>query len=93
MAAARLVHLVRTQHPNESFSYFTGSMLSRRLGMFDDGLALAQQAYQLEPSWHNAVGVANVQGHGRTDDCIAWPARRSATTRPTCRHTWTSATP
>ncbi|HTM23246.1 MAG TPA: tetratricopeptide repeat protein [Kofleriaceae bacterium] len=72
-AAARLVHMVRGLHPNESFGYFTGSMLSRRLGMFDDALLLAQHAYQLEPSWRSAIGVANTyKDMGRPDDAITW---------------------
>jgi hypothetical protein len=73
MAAARLVHAVRSLHPGESFGYFTGSMLSRRLGMFEDGLQLAQRAYELEPSWRSAIGVANTfKDMKRIDDCIAW---------------------
>ena len=72
-AAARLVHLVRTLHPGESFPFFAGSMLSRRLGMFDDALGLAQQAYQIEPSWRSAVGVANTyKDMNRVDDAVAW---------------------
>jgi len=61
----------RELHPKDSFLYFAGSVLSRRLGKFDEALALAQHAHEIEPSWRTCIGIANAfRDMGRTDDAV-----------------------
>ncbi len=72
-AAARILTNIRGLYARESFVWFTGSMIGRRLGTLDDALAMAQHAYSLEPAWKNAIGVANVlRDQKRLDDAGAW---------------------
>ncbi len=62
----------RQLHPQESFLYFAGAVIGRRLGTLDEALGLAQYAHQIEPSWRNCIGIANVyRDQGRVDDAVA----------------------
>lgn len=58
--AAHILYALRQQFPDEPFCYFASSLVGRRLGTLDDALANAQHALQLDPSWRNCIGVANV---------------------------------
>src|SRR5688572_20115715 len=72
-AAVRLLATIRQLHPRESFVWFASSMLGRRLGSTDETLAFAQHAYQVEPAWKNAIGVANVlRDLKRIEEAAQW---------------------
>ena len=72
-AAGRLIDLIRGAYPREAFVWITGSLVNRRLGNAELGLAMAQQAYHLEPSWKTAVGVANALKEQRqVDEAASW---------------------
>ena len=72
-AAVRLLATIRQLHPRESFVWFASSMLGRRLGSTDETLGFAQHAYQVEPAWKNAIGVANVlRDLKRIEDAASW---------------------
>lgn len=72
-AAARLMATIRPIHPRESFVWFLSALIQRRLGTNAESLGWAQQAYQLEPAWKNAIGVANaLRDLGRLEDAKAW---------------------
>ncbi len=61
----------REIHPQDSFLYFAGSVIARRLGKFEDALALAQHAHEIEPSWRTCIGIANAyRDMGRVDDAV-----------------------
>jgi len=63
--------IFREIHPNDSFLYFAGSVLARRLGKFEDALALAQHAHEIEPSWRTCIGIANAyRDMGRADEAV-----------------------
>jgi tetratricopeptide (TPR) repeat protein len=75
-AAARLMATVRQLHPQRAFTWFVSGMVARRTGTTEESLGWAQYAYQLEPSWKNAIGVANtVRDLRRLDEAAAWYAR------------------
>ncbi|MEZ4364912.1 MAG: tetratricopeptide repeat protein [Kofleriaceae bacterium] len=72
-AASRIIGGLRALFPREAFLWFTGSLIGRRLGQLDLALAMAQQAYHLEPAWKNAIGVANVlRDQHKVDDAATW---------------------
>jgi hypothetical protein len=72
-AAGRLIDQVRGAYPREAFVWITGSLVNRRLGNAELGLAMAQQAYHLEPNWRGAVGVANAYKEQRNvDEAASW---------------------
>lgn len=75
-AAARLLATIRHLHAGQPFVWFGSSMLQRRLGTTDESLGWAQHAYQLEPAWKNAIGVANaLRDLKRVDEAARWYAR------------------
>jgi tetratricopeptide (TPR) repeat protein len=70
--AAHIVYAIRQVNPSDPFPYFASALIGRRLGTLDDALANAQHALQLDPSWRNCIGVANVlRDMGRIDEAIA----------------------
>src|SRR5262245_18127082 len=72
-AGARIINLIRNVHGDQSFVWFTASMIGRRLGSTEDTLAMAQHAYQLEPAWKNAIAIANVlRDLKRLDEAAKW---------------------
>lgn len=72
-AAWRIIASIRGIHGGQSFVWFTASMLSRRLGNLDEGLGCAQHAFQLEPAWKNAIGVANIlRDQKKVDEAAQW---------------------
>jgi tetratricopeptide (TPR) repeat protein len=74
--AARIINGIRGIHADKPFVWFTGALIARRLGTFAEGLAMAQQAYQLEPAWNNAVAVANLLAdQKKIDEAAQWYRR------------------
>ncbi|MCB9564924.1 MAG: hypothetical protein H6708_31450 [Kofleriaceae bacterium] len=72
-AAWRIIASIRGLHAQQAFVWFTASMLSRRLGNLDEGLAMAQHAYNLEPAWKNAIGIANIyRDLDKVADAVTW---------------------
>jgi tetratricopeptide (TPR) repeat protein len=75
-AAARILGHVRGLHAGEAFVWFTSALVGRRLGTLDDALGFAQRAYQIEPAWKNAIGVANVlRDQRQLDEAARWYRR------------------
>jgi tetratricopeptide (TPR) repeat protein len=72
-AAARLLATIRQLHADQSFVWFASGMLGRRLGSSEETLGFARHAYQVEPAWKNAIGVANVlRDLKRIDEAAQW---------------------
>ncbi len=72
-SGARILAGIRSVHPGEGMLWFGSSLVARRLGSADDALALAQQAYKVDPSWNSAIGVANALKDGKKfDDAAKW---------------------
>lgn len=75
-ASARVLRMLRGLYAREPFMWFTSALIARRLGTFEEGLAMAQQAYQLEASWRNAIGVANLlRDLAKVDEAAGWYRR------------------
>ncbi|MCC7539658.1 MAG: tetratricopeptide repeat protein [Deltaproteobacteria bacterium] len=71
--ARAIVAALREAHPAEPFLWFGGSMIARRLGLFDEGIALAEKAYALEGAWKNAIGIACAyRDANRPDEAVRW---------------------
>jgi tetratricopeptide (TPR) repeat protein len=71
--AARIIQLIQNVHGNQSFVWFTASMIGRRLGATEDTLAMAQHAFKLEADWKSCIAVANVlRDLKRTDEAAKW---------------------
>jgi len=71
--AARIINLIRDVHGNQSFVWFTASMIGRRLGSTEDTLAMAQHAFKIEADWRSCIAVANVlRDLKRTDEAAKW---------------------
>ncbi len=72
-SGARILAAIRAVHAGEGMLWFGSSMVARRLGNADEALALAQQAYKVDPSWNSAIGVANALKDGKKfDDAAKW---------------------
>ncbi|MBK9033812.1 MAG: hypothetical protein IPL61_21520 [Myxococcales bacterium] len=75
-SGARILATLRGLHPREGLLWFGSSMVARRLGGAEDALQFAQHAYQIDPSWKSAIGVANaLRDAARVDEAAQWFAR------------------
>lgn len=75
-SGARILSAIRAAHPGEGMLWFGSSMVARRVGATGDALTFAQHAYQIDPSWKSAIGVANALRDGkRLDEAAQWFAR------------------
>ena len=59
-----LVQAIRQSQPPDTMFAFMAASLLRRIGHSDEALALAREAYQLDPGYHAAVAVAAAFGGG-----------------------------
>jgi tetratricopeptide (TPR) repeat protein len=75
-SGARILAAIRAAHPGEGLLWFGSSMVARRVGAAGEALGFAQHAYQLDPSWKAAIGVANaLRDAGQLDEAARWFAR------------------
>ncbi len=75
-SGARILGTLRALHPSEGMLWFGSSMVARRTGAVGEALQYAQHAYQIDPSWKAAIGVANALRDGkRLDEAAQWFAR------------------
>ena len=70
-SGARVLAQIRAAHPAEGMLWFGSSMVARRLGAPEEALGFAQHAYQIDPSWKSAIGVANALKDGKQFDQAA----------------------
>lgn len=70
--SAHLAAALRELSPLDGFAFYVGSAIARRLGRFDEAIALARRSLELEPSWRSAIGLAcALRDAGRIDEAIA----------------------
>jgi tetratricopeptide (TPR) repeat protein len=75
-SGARILAAIRQLHPAEGMLWFGSSMVARRIGATGEALQFAQHAYQIDPSWKAAVGVANaLRDAKRVDEAAQWFAQ------------------
>ncbi|MBK7078687.1 MAG: hypothetical protein IPH44_41125 [Myxococcales bacterium] len=75
-SGARILAAIRQLHPAEGMLWFGSSMVARRIGATGEALQFAQHAYQIDPSWKAAVGVANaLRDAKRLDEAAQWFAQ------------------
>jgi tetratricopeptide (TPR) repeat protein len=70
-SSARIMAGIRQVHPKEGMLWFGSSMVARRLGQNAESLQFAQHAYQIDPSWKSAIGVANAMRDAKQIDQAA----------------------
>ena len=72
-SGARVLGQIRTAFPQEGMLWFGSSMVARRLAQADEALSFAKYAYQIDPSWKSAIGVANALKDGKKfDEAATW---------------------
>lgn len=72
-SGARILAAIRQVQPGEGMLWFGSSMVARRLATPDEALGFAQHAYQLDPSWKSAIGVANaLRDAKQVDEAAKW---------------------
>ncbi|MBK7077654.1 MAG: hypothetical protein IPH44_35695 [Myxococcales bacterium] len=92
-SGARILAAIRQLHPAEGMLWFGSSMVARRIGATGEALQFAQHAYQIDPSWKAAVGVANALRDAQASTRRpSGSRRRSSTTLRTSARTSTAAT-
>lgn len=72
-SSARIMAGIRSVHPKEGMLWFGSSMVARRLGQQTESMQFAQHAYQIDPSWKSAIGVANaLRDAKQIDQAAQW---------------------
>lgn len=72
-SSARILAGIRNLHPREGMLWFGSSMVARRIARTEEALAFAQHAYQIDPSWKSAIGVANaLRDDKKLDEAARW---------------------
>lgn len=72
-AAAELLAVLRPLLGEQARLLFVSSVVERRLAHFNEAIAHARRAFQLEPDWKATIGVACAyRDAGRVDDAIGW---------------------
>ncbi len=72
-SGARILAAIRQLHPAEGMLWFGSSMVARRIGATGEALQFAQHAYQIDPSWKSAIGVANaLRDAKQIDQAAQW---------------------
>lgn len=73
LSSERILGGIRNVHGRDSMVWFGSSMLARRLGKTDEAQGFAGQAYKIDPSWKNAIGMANaLRDVKRVDEAAQW---------------------
>ena len=72
-SSARIMAGIRQLHPREGMLWFGSSMVARRLAQPAEAQQFAQHAYQVDPSWKSAIGVANaLRDAKQIDQAAQW---------------------
>ncbi len=72
-SSARIMTGIRSVHQREGMLWFASSMVARRLGQQAEAQQFAQHAYQIDPSWKSAIGVANaLRDAKQIDQAAQW---------------------
>lgn len=72
-SSSRIMAGIRQAHPKQGMLWFGSSMVARRLAQQAEAQQFAQHAYQIDPSWKSAIGVANaLRDAKQLDQAAQW---------------------
>jgi tetratricopeptide (TPR) repeat protein len=87
--ANRILDRFRQLYPQQALFWYVGSMIARRLGQAEAGVALAATAYRLEANFSTCTGLANALRDASRIDEAAARYREALGFEPTDVAAWT----